>query len=350
MEEDMRRRGLRAGDVYLTAREAARVFGVHPRMASRAMRRLAERQVLVRKQGVGTFIGPALDAGEALALRVIHVLISPDRYHAALPVGELTAGLLDSLQGHDLQLNILPGVNAAAHVRRLVKKAANEGWLTGLVLLGCSREVQEATLESAAPAVVFGGVFATTQRLPSVDMDQREAGRLMARYVVQRGHRRAAFLTRDTWLPGDNQLLDGVNDVLSDAGLNQGALVMRSLPVDADAVTVEVEHLLAEHNPPTALICRGRFFGRAAFHAAHKRPHRNGLDVIGDTEPTGPQDEVPWAHVNCEMDYREQAAEVGRALRDRLEADAPEPSHTVLPVRLIAPPAEKSDHPGPPHC
>ena len=90
--------------------------------------------------------------------------------------------------------------------------------MAGLVLLGCPREVQEAALDIGAPAVVFGGVFATTRSLPSVDVDQHEAGRLMARYVVERGHHRIGLITRDTWLPGDNRLLDGVNEVLSEAG------------------------------------------------------------------------------------------------------------------------------------
>ena len=57
IEQDLRRRGLAAGDPYLTASEAGDDFGVDPFTATRAMSLLAKRGVLVRKRGVGTFVG-----------------------------------------------------------------------------------------------------------------------------------------------------------------------------------------------------------------------------------------------------------------------------------------------------
>lgn len=339
MEQDIHRRGLSSGEPYLTAAEAGRVFGVHPRMASRAMKRLAERRLLLRKQGVGTFVGPAFDASAPLRLRVAHVLVSSERYHADLPVGDLTAGLLEELAGYDMQLNILPPTEAVSHVRRLIDKASSEGWMSGLVLLGCSRDIQELAVEKHAPAVVFGGVFATTRSLSSVDVDQRETGRLMARYVVERGHRRIGLVTHDTWLPGDNELLDGVNEVLHEAGLNQGSLVVRSLPVDAAVAVPEVRHLLSEPEPPRALICRGRFFGRIAQQAARSLGPElaEGFTLIADAVPVGPPDDVAWPHVSCKYDFRAQAGVVGRLLRQRIEDESAAPQQRVLPVRLIEP-------------
>ena len=124
--------------------------------------------------------------------------------------------------------------------------------MSGLVLLGCPREIQEAVAEQQAPAVVFGSVFATARSLSSADADPLESGRLMARCVVGRGHARIALLTRDVWLPGDNLLLDGINEALAKARLEEGALVIRSLPVDADLAATEVRDLLGQKRPPKA--------------------------------------------------------------------------------------------------
>ena len=55
LEQDIRQRGLYAGDRYLTAPEAANLLDVSAGMAHRAMRVLAQRQMLVRRRNCGTF-------------------------------------------------------------------------------------------------------------------------------------------------------------------------------------------------------------------------------------------------------------------------------------------------------
>jgi len=339
IERDIRRRGLSVGQQYLTAHEAASAFGVSAPMASRAMKSLADRDVLVRKRGAGTYVGPEADSGVQLQLHCVHVVVSPRRLRTGLPLGQLTEGLLESLPGHDVQINILPEQDAVSHLRQMVRKASQIGWLSGLVLVGCSREIQELVVELKVPAVVFGGVFATTRSLPSIDVDQHASGRLMARFAVSHGRRRIGLVMRDMWLPGDNQLLDGVNEALAEADLNHGALVIRSLPVDRQLAHAELRDLLGRANRPTALICRTRFFSEAAHAAAEAMGLRVGEDltVISDAESPQSAADLPWQNVCPELDYKAQAALVGQLLREYIDGHPEGPQHKVIPVRLTEP-------------
>ena len=345
IERDIRRKGLSVGQQYLTAQEAASAFGVSAPLAGRAMKALADRDVLVRRPGAGTFVGPQANPAPQLRLRCVHVVISPPRLRTSLEVGQLTEGLMSALPGYNVQINVLPDEGALAHLRQMLQKASEIGWLSGLVLVGCGREIQELILEMKVPAVVFGGVFATTRRLPSADLDQHASGRLMATLAVDRGHRRIGLVMRDMWLPGDNQLLDGINEVLAEAGLNHGALIVRSLPVDREQAAAELRELLGRPNRPTALICRGRFFGEAAQAAAKAMGLRVGEDLtlVSDAESLQSAADLPWPKVCPELDYKAQAAIVGQLLREYIEGHPEVPQHKVIPVRLAEPAESERD-------
>ena len=56
IEADIRSRGLRPGDQYLTAEKAGRALGVSTATASRAMKLMAERDMLIRYRNRGTFV------------------------------------------------------------------------------------------------------------------------------------------------------------------------------------------------------------------------------------------------------------------------------------------------------
>ena len=345
IERDIRHKGLAVGQPYLTAQEAASAFGVSAPLAGRAMRALADRDVLVRRPGAGTFVGPLANAAPQLRLRCVHVVISPARLRSSLEVGQLTEGLMSALPGYNVQINVLPDDGALAHLRQMVEKASEIGWLSGLVLVGCGREIQELVLELQVPAVVFGGVFATTRRLPSADVDQHASGRLMATLAMERGHCRMGLVMRDRWLPGDNQLLDGINEVLAEAGLNHGSMIVRSLPVDRELAVAELRELLGGANRPTVLICRGRFFGEAAHSAAQAMGLRVGEDLmlVSDAESIRSAADLPWPKVCPELDYKAQAAIVGQLLREYIEGHPDRPQHKVIPVRLAEPAEYKRD-------
>ena len=339
IERDIRRRGLSTGQQYLTAGEAGKVFGVSTPLASRAMAHLAERDVLIRKRGVGTFVGPEAAQGPTLNLRLVHVLTTPERLRTGLLVGELIEGVLEAVDGYDVQINVLRRENRVAYVRSLLEKASGEGWLSGMVLVGCSREIQELALETCKPTAVFGGVFGTTRLLPSADVDQHGTGRLMARYAADRGHRRMCLVMRDTWLPGDHRTLDGINEVLAEAGLPPGTLTVRNFPVDAEVAEAEIRHLLTSSRRPTALLCRSRFFAQVASDVAASigLTVPDDLLLISDVDSLKSADEIRWPKVCPELSFKDQAAVVGRLLHTTIERPDERARHETIPVQLVEP-------------
>lgn len=334
--DDIRRRGLSSGDRYLTAHEAGEFFGVSAPLASRTMRRLASKNILVRKAGSGTFIGPGIEADQPEQLRCVHVLASMERLRRGLSVKELTQGLLDAIAGYDLQINVLPLGQPLGHTRQLLGRLSSAGLLSGLVLVSCSREVQELVCELHIPAVVFGGVFPSTESLGSVDADWRSVGRMMAEHALDRGRRRIAFITGDYWLPGDNQLLDGLNEAIAAQGLPHGTLVLRSLPTAESLAEEEIRRVLAEgQSRPTAVICRS-YFGPTVYRVIASLSLRVPEDVvlISDGQGTDQTAKLNWPSICPELNYQAQAAVVGRMLREVIDGRTPDPLHVQIPPVL----------------
>ena len=76
MVADIRRRGLVTGERYLTTAEVSRMLGVRKAMAGRAIRRLAEREILIPRPRTGTFVGPGLEKQTRSRVRAIYVLLA----------------------------------------------------------------------------------------------------------------------------------------------------------------------------------------------------------------------------------------------------------------------------------
>jgi len=343
IEHDVKSRGLSAGESYLTAQQVGQSFQVHPRTASRAMTLLAERGVLVRKRGAGTFVGPKAPAAAAVQAGCIHLLVSPDRKRMGLPLGDLVDGVLEASGTPNVQCSLLPTFDQAAYVRGLIEKERAGGSLAGMVLVGCRREIQEAVLAGGVPAVVFGGVYASTSSLPSVDVDQFDSGRQLAQYLLGRGHQRLALVTRELWLPGDNLHHDGISRALAKLNMRHGSLIIRCISTEAALVADAIAELLAGDDRPTGLICRGPLFAEAAQTAAHELGLRLPQDVEVVFDHWTEHSHMGLPHVYPELDYRAQAAVVGKMLRQLMEGTRPDSEHVVVPVRSIEA-TEEADH------
>ncbi|MCD4823481.1 MAG: substrate-binding domain-containing protein [Phycisphaerae bacterium] len=344
LERDIERKGLLPGQPYLTGTEAARMLGVHIAMANRAMVLLVEKSLLVRKPGVGTFVGPQVASRAAVELKSVHVLGSLDRFGGGFPQQILLETLASAMPQHSVHLDILPRGNAVSHVKRGLEGKCDNRDIAGVVLLGCPAEIQSEVLNSGIPAVVFGGVYHETTALPSIDKDQYRMGRIEAEYLLKKGHRKIAYFCRETWLPGDNLRLDGLNDALSEAELNHGSLIIRSLRDDKATIESEARLLLSMPDRPTGLICCSPAFAEAVLASAESL----GIHVPGDidivfnntsrTRTSSAVSRLPqiWA----EMDSVAQSQYVSSMLKKCIDGQMPEPEHVVLPVRLAS---EKSE-------
>lgn len=337
IEDDLQRRGLAVGDAYLTAEEVGQEFSVHPRSASRAMRLLAKRGVLTRKRGAGTFIGPNVRPPSSVRIRCVHVLTTVDRKRTGMPMGELLEGILESTGSNNVQLNMLPLVDQVSHVQELLERGRDDDTLSGCVLIGCVREIQEAVLGSGVPAVVFGGVYPSTSELASVDTDQAELGYLLAKHMIERNRRNLALIARELWLPGDDLHHDGIRRALAEMQCNHGGIMIRTVPpVGIDSMTEVVVQVLSQKDRPTALLCRDPVLATAAMKAAAALGLRVPDDIDIGVNHWFAESELDLPHTCATLTYREQAGLVGTMLRDIISGKRPEPDHVVIPGQLIS--------------
>jgi LacI family transcriptional regulator len=340
IEEDIRMRGLREGEPYLTTSQAGSQMGISKSMAYRAMKILVARQVLVSHPGRGTFVGSQFTGKPLARTKCIHILLSHDLF---LSSGQSThgwlAGISSALPGNNIQLDFFTSREGESNVELLLEQAISDGTMSAAVLIGCPQAIQEQVLRRGVPALVLGTDYSSTRQLPSVDADQYETGRLAAEYLLKNKYRRIALLMRETWFPGDRAMFEGVGRALDEAGLGHDSLLLRNLSVDPPVLSADLERLLAAEDRPTGCICRMPFFAEAVLQAAKNVGLRvpDDLGVVCnslDRQTAGRMD-VP--SVCMKVRVEEQAATGGRMLAELLQRRQPDPLHVVLPVELVEP-------------
>jgi len=334
IEMDLGKRGLRPGDAYMTASEAARLHGVSTMTASRAMALLADRRVLVRKRKLGTLVGPKAVRRDAPALKFLHLLVYQDylRTEGLLADGVVN-GLHAQLPGTDIQFNFMPAQDSLAYVRELTEQSAARGTIEGMILIRCSLDIHRYIEESGLPAVVYGNAFPDSS-LPWVDRDQAAVGRKAAEYLIQRGHRRIVVLMRAIWRLGDNRTFNGLLGACGQAGLAADAIQVRSVPEDNSVIDAVVREILASSDRPTGFVCRSRVLADAVRRIASELGLKSPKDyaiVLCDYYPQKGE-KPPYAFARPETDAETQGALMGQMLI-QLAAQRPlETHHHVIPI------------------
>ena len=114
---DMRQRGLSPGERYLTTNEVSRMLGVRKAVANKALRKLAEQRVLIRRQRSGTFVGPAFDQPVTSRVQVVHVLLpNSNSITRCWAVGAFTRGFVSEFPDVNLQFSFVPEKNPVGYV------------------------------------------------------------------------------------------------------------------------------------------------------------------------------------------------------------------------------------------
>ncbi len=340
LEDDIHIRGLRPGEPYLTTAQAGRQLGISKAMAYRAMKILADRKILISHPGRGTFIGPEVSDAPVGAVKCIYLLMTHD-YFQSVGLGShgWLAGLSATMPEYSVQFNFLPNKNPESQVAQLLEQGVQQGTLAAVVLLGCPQTVQELVLNRGVPALVMGTDYSSARRLPSVDADQFELGRIAAEYLLSRGHKRIALLMREMWFPGDRRFFEGVGRALDEAGLGHNALMLRNLSVDAAVLDAELRRLLTEEIRPTGCVCRAAFFAGAIVRAAEtvglKVP--GDIDVVTDGHDRHTAASLHLPSVCMKVSVEEETAIGGRMIMRLFAGEKPDPLHVVLPVELVEP-------------
>lgn len=344
LEGDIRQRGLRPGDRYLTAAEASKVFDVSSMTMHRAMTALADRDLLVRQRSRGTFVGPKFGSAQQQhqQLDVLHLVMAMD-YHRTQTFSSdtLVDEFAQALPGVTVQVHHLVEGGASRYIDQVVSRIEQPS-REGFVLMRCSRQVQMRVTESGLPAVVYGQAYPGV-RLPSVKHDQESVGRQLAEYALSQDAKRFAFLTHAHWRFGDHQMIDSATSELAAAGVPLDCVKMRSLPPERDVVVDVVNESLAEPDPPEAFLCRNDFYARITYEAVAAFGHTARAVpcvVSGSHAPRNGCTE--YAQISSTLTLREQIDHLARllaALVDDLRHY--ETETVVIPVEFTAPITEK---------
>jgi len=318
LEEGIRRRGLSPGDPYLTAAEAGARFEVSP-------------ATTIARDG-----SPEAPV-EARSLLVF--LPEGRRVQQASVVQELCDALLDRFEGASIQISPIPERGAPEVVRQTIRAASQGFNLLGAVAISCPAAAYRAIADAGVPLTVFGNLPAGQGDLVAIGADYATAGKLLADYLIESGHRTLGLLQVTNLRPGDDQFLNGVVEALSAKGLPANALRVLFVDPDAREIEARIEEVLAEENAPTGIVLNGLAITEKVVETLHCL----GVDRDGAVEVvfydhrhpklTG----IPLVHA-CSAMERRRIAELGvEVLWKQVRGEHVEGGERRLPVVLRRP-------------
>jgi DNA-binding LacI/PurR family transcriptional regulator len=208
------------------------------------------------------------------------------------------------------------------------------------LLLSGAREARaqhlERMLELRRSFVVFDEPIEGPEVM-SVRAADRQAGRVLARHLIERGHERIAFIGAEApWAVVEQRLL-GFTDALREhrIELDPTLQVLEAGWEPASAVPV-AQRLLEMAERPTAIICSTDLLALATVHTATGL----GLDVPGDVAVAG-FDDFPFARFSrpvlttVRIPAYEMGQEAARMLIDDLAGEPPPVRQIEFSVELL---------------
>jgi len=337
LEADIHARGLREGDRYLTANEVGQLLGVSTTTAHRTLRLLADSDWVVRRRKSGTFVGSKAGNEQGAAMQTVRVLLSIEhRGLGTFSSDELMSGIRRVVAGASVQFDFVPSGDRARYMNGLLQRAEADSSLLGFIAVSCTQDVYRRLAEAAVPTVVIGSLYLGGPDMPSIDTDCYQMGRLLARHLVDGGHRRLAICSFSESRPGDNRFYEGVSDVLTEARLPHNALRLLAIPRDTVSFEAAVRHLLQRPEHPTALMTTGD----SAAETAARIAEQLGLKVPDDIEivfrgnATPAARQSPHSRVEPVWPFERMAESAARMLDRLARGLLLDEQRIVVPVRL----------------
>jgi DNA-binding LacI/PurR family transcriptional regulator len=245
-------------------------------------------------------------------------------------------GISEALSAKKFEL-VIYTVDSAEHLKRFLSSLPLTGNLDGLIIL--SLPVDDANVrrlvDHGLPTVL---VEFPHPNLSSVVIDDVMGGRIAARYLLDKGHRRIAFLG-DTDLPEYSlhpvsQRLVGFRKTLKEAGIELPDALVRLAPYSQEQTRQVAAELLSLPQPPTAIFAATDFQALGVLKAARQLKIQvpEQLAVVGF-------DDLDLAEYTDLTTIRQHLDESGRLaveiLLAQIESPSRPPRHVNLPLTLI---------------
>jgi len=340
--DDVRRRGLRHGERYLTAAEASEQFDASPISLHRAMQLLADRGLLMRQRGSGTFVGPNFEP-DALApgpLRVVHVVMTMDYQRAARVRAEVLVSRLSTVMPEAVvEVHYVVRHDGMRHLQPLIDRIDRQEQITeGLVLIRSTRAMQLAVQQSRVPAVVFGSPYIGVESLPWLEVDQAATGRAMIRHAMRDGHDGALLLLmRDDWRQGDNALVGSILDEANELGIGAGRIQLLSIPHEEEHIRLELEGRLTAKSSIRGVLCRSQLYGQVATEVLGKLSTKARSKVSVVMGAWQPEEPVAFAYVRPRMSEEQQIETLGQMLAESAVRGRQHVESRLIPVETVEP-------------
>lgn len=242
----------------------------------------------------------------------------------------LAQAIEDEIRSHGMHLAVANSRESGEQEQRVAQDLADRQTKAVITVSATSDHAGYAQLQARGIPVVFVDRRANDIDADSVVFDNREGGRLAARHLVERGHRRIAFIGDYAWLPTYQQRLAGMGDVLDEADAGWRDLLRTDAHDDASARAYTRE-LLALAEPPTAVVAGNNRILLGVMEELAERSDR-GPAVIGFDEPE-------WAQVLgisvVAGDVEALGRHAARLAIARLGERERSFEDVVLPMRLI---------------
>ncbi len=344
MREDIRFRGLRPGDVYLTADEAARRLSVSKADANRALQLLASKRLISRRQGHAPRLLQGVARNGRGIIDKVHILIpEADIKSEGLYSDGVMIGLQSALQGSQIQLNFLPERGEAGYVSRLVDEALSATRLEAFVLVRSTLEAQQAVAASGLPAIVNGTCYPSLSGLSSMDRDHVLSARLHIEYLAQVACNRVLVLMRDRIYPGDQIFFDALVAEYTGHPEFTDQPAMRFLPNDEGMVLTTMSNAVEREGGKLGIIVRSMALAAKAVSVAEQL----GLHVptelaitVCDYHPTGPGKALELPHeIDAEWSPQRIGEGIAVALLNQARGEADAPNHVRYDTKFICPTA-----------
>lgn len=167
-----------------------------------------------------------------------------------------------------------------------------------------------------------------------VTSDNREAAALATRHLIERGHRRIAFLAERAAIRTAAERHQGFLDAFGEAGISTGEAQIALGLEGAAAAGEALGALLDSDRPPTAVFSSQNLITVGALKALHGRrlQHRVALISFDDLELA---DLLEPGVTVIRQDPRGMGRVAAERMFRKLDGDALEPEHIIVPTQLI---------------
>lgn len=220
---------------------------------------------------------------------------------------------------------------------RLVRNRKVDGLLLDSSI--CSPATEAMLMELQFPYVLIGDAPSGAS-YSAVNIDNEEAGRMLASHLIEQGYRRIAFIGGDgEGEPLFAMRLQGCKQAHLDHGLALNAKLIVTGAANETNGRLFMDQLLAlpESERPDAVICMNNYTAFGALEAARSA----GVSVPGDlgiaafdNYPLAPYTNPPLTCLN--MDTFELGVQAAEMLMTRISDPSAPAEHRLLPATLIA--------------